>query len=204
MGGYIRYMKNYRITTLYSVLSLLSTNALADNFESKLVYAAIERTTKSVTYDGSYISISYPNGDVPKNIGVCTDVVIRSYRKLGIDLQKLLHEDIAANFDKYPSKRIWGLNRPDKNIDHRRVPNLQTFLSRQGTSLAISKTPSDYKPGDIVTWMLGGNLPHIGIVTDQEAADGTPMIVHNIGSGPQHENMLFSYTITGHYRFMPN
>jgi uncharacterized protein YijF (DUF1287 family) len=181
-------MKNYRITTLYSVLSLLSTNALADNFESKLVYAAIERTTKSVTYDGSYISISYPNGD----------------RKLGIDLQKLLHEDIAANFDKYPSKRIWGLNRPDKNIDHRRVPNLQTFLSRQGTSLAISKTPSDYKPGDIVTWMLGGNLPHIGIVTDQEAADGTPMIVHNIGSGPQHENMLFSYTITGHYRFMPN
>lgn len=183
---------------------MLSTNTLGANFESKLVDAAIERTTKTVTYDGSYISISYPNGDVPEDIGVCTDVVIRSYRKLNIDLQKLVHEDIAANFDKYPSKRIWRLTRPDKNIDHRRVPNLQTFFSRHGISLEISKDPNNYKPGDLVTWMVGGNLPHIGIVTDKKAADGTPMIVHNIGAGPQHENMLFSYKVTGHYRFVPN
>lgn len=194
-------MKNYNNAALYGFLIILSTNALADSFESKLVDAAIERTTKSITYNGSYISISYPNGDVPKNMGVCTDVIIRSYRKLGIDLQKLVHEDIAANFDQYPSKRIWGLTRPDKNIDHRRVPNLQAFFSRHGTSLQISKDPNDYKPGDLVTWKLSGNLPHIGIVTNQKAADGTPMIVHNIGLGPQHENMLFSYQITGHYRF---
>jgi hypothetical protein len=182
----------------------LSTSATADNFDSKLVKAAIARTTKSVTYNGAYFAIAYPNGDVSDTIGVCTDVVIRSYRTLGIDLQQLVHEDISDNFDQYPSRRIWGLTKPDTNIDHRRVPNLQTFFSRHGTSLAISKDPNDYKPGNIVIWNLPGNRPHIGIVTDQTSSDGTPMIVHNIGSGPQHENMLFLYNITGHYQYMPN
>lgn len=180
---------------------LLGVSAVADTFQAKLVAAAMERTKASVQYDGAYVSIPYPNGDVPANTGVCTDVIIRSYRQLGIDLQKRLHEDIAANFDQYPSKRIWGLTRPDKNIDHRRVPNLQVFFSRYGISLPVSKKPSDYQPGDLVTWMLNGNLPHIGIVSAQKSADGTPMIVHNIGAGPQHEDMLFAYKITGHYRY---
>lgn len=204
-GRYIPFMKNFKSIALSSLLLLLSTNILADTFESRLVGAAIERTTKWIIYDGSYFSIPYPNGDVPENIGVCTDVVIRSYRKLGIDLQKLVHEDIAANFDAYPSNRIWGLTRPDKNIDHRRVPNLQTFFTRYGTSLPVSNDPNNYKPGDIVTWNLSnGFLPHIGIVTYKKTHEGTPMIVHNIGFGPVHDDMLFSYKITGHYRFVPN
>jgi hypothetical protein len=198
-------MKNFRNTALSCLLLLLSASVLADTFESKLVDAAIDRTTKSVTYDGTYFSIAYPNGDVPENVGVCTDVVIRSYRQLGIDLQKLVHEDITENFDTYPSNRIWGLSKPDKNIDHRRVPNLRTFFTRHGTSLPVSNDPNNYKPGDIVTWNLSdGFLPHIGIVTDKKASDGTPMIVHNIGSGPVHDNMLFSFKITGHYRFVPD
>lgn len=185
------------------LLLLLPSLVIADNFESKLVQAAINRTAKSITYDGAYFSIAYPNGDVPANIGVCTDVVIRSYRELGVDLQKLVHEDMSENFDQYPSKRIWGLTRTDTNIDHRRVPNLRAFFSRQGVSLEISKDPNNYKAGDLVTWSLAGNLPHIGIVTDKKSAAGIPLIVHNIGSGPQHEDVLFSYAITGHYRYAP-
>jgi len=166
--------------------------------------AALERTAHVVRYDGSYRSISYPNGDVPDNIGVCTDVVIRSYRKLGIDLQKLVHEDMRSSFDDYPSRRIWGLDRTDSNIDHRRVPNLQAFFSRHGESLEVSSSADNYLPGDLVTWMLPGNLPHIGIVTDQKSPDHlTPLIVHNIGAGPRLENILFSYEITGHYRYLP-
>lgn len=155
-------------------------------------------------YDGAYISIEYPWGDVPANIGVCTDVVIRSYRKLGTDLQRLVHEDMSANFNEYPSKRIWGLKRPDKNIDHRRVPNLQVFFKRYGVVLEISDSPSVYEPGNLVTWMIPGNLPHIGIVSDKVNPEtGNPMIVHNIGRGPELEDMLFSYKITGHYKFVP-
>jgi len=111
--------------------------------------------------------------------------------------------EVIAHFDLYPSKRIWGLTRTDKNIDHRRVPNLQTFFSRHGASLTISNSANTYKPGDIVTWLLAGNLPHIGIVSDRTSADGTPLIVHNIGAGPKLDNMLFKYKITGHYRFKP-
>ena len=148
--------------------------------------------------------MGYPGGDVPADLGVCTDVVIRSYRKLGVDLQALVHRDMAANFNAYPSKRIWGLIRPDPNIDHRRVPNLQVFFTRQGKSLPISRNPQDYLPGDLVSWRLPGNLPHIGIVTDKFAADsGNPLIVHNIGAGPRIEDSLFSYDITGHYRYLP-
>ena len=173
--------------------------------KDKLIAAAIERTTHDITYDGRYLSIPYPGGDVPKNIGVCTDVIIRSYRKLDIDLQQLVHEDMKRNFSEYPSKRIWGMTRTDSNIDHRRVPNLQTFFKRFGQQLSVSSNKTDYKPGDIVTWNLGGNIPHIGIITDRfDPASGNPLIVHNIGAGPKIEDMLFDYKITGHYRYLPH
>ena len=187
------------------IISLLtSQNVYALSFENEFVKSAIERTSFSVRYDGSYYSIGYPNGDIPKNVGVCTDVVIRSYRKIGTDLQKLVHEDMTVNFDAYPSNRIWGLNKPDKNIDHRRVPNLQSFFSRHGEVFPVSNNAGDYKPSNLVTWMLPGNLPHIGIVTDQVSTKtGNPLIVHNIGNGPQLEDILFKYKITGHYKYVP-
>ena len=187
----------WSLLLLYSVCSY-SSNSFADDF----VNAANDRTTQSVRYDGAYQRIAYPNGDVPANIGVCTDVIIRSYRALGIDLQKLVHEDMRDNFSSYPSQRIWGLNRPDSNIDHRRVPNLQTFFRRHGIEIAVSQKPEDYHPGAIVSWILPGNLPHIGIVTDQ-LVPGTkrPLIVHNIGAGPQLEDVLFDYPITGNFHF---
>lgn len=183
---------------------VISETCFGNGFEKNIVEAAIERTKQDVTYDGSYISIPYPNGDVPRNIGVCTDVIIRSYRALGTDLQRLVHEDMSQHFGAYPSKRIWGLGGPDKNIDHRRVPNLQVFFSRHGKVLPRTGNAKDYSPGDIVTWMLPGSLPHIGIVTDRlSEATGNPLIVHNIGAGPSLDDMLFSYEITGHYRYEP-
>lgn len=170
--------------------------------QDALVDAAQERTTKPVRYDGSYRRLDYPGGDVPDYIGVCTDVIIRSYRAAyGFDFQKAVHEDMRANFSAYPAN--WGLTRPDKNIDHRRVPNLENYLTRAGHALPISDKASDYLPGDIVSWRLAGGLPHIGIVTDKKAPDGTPLIVHNIGSGPVEDNMLFAAKITGHFRFHP-
>ena len=187
-----------------ALLLFFSSSLLADNFEARIVNAALARTKVNVRYDGSYLSIPYPNGDVPPNIGVCTDVVIRTYRALDIDLQKLVHEDMKANFDDYPSRRIWGLKGTDKNIDHRRVPNLQAFFSRHGETLRISSSAEDYLPGVLVTWILPGNLPHIGIVTDDfSKASGNPLVVHNIGSGPKLEDILLEFTITGHYRFEP-
>jgi len=189
------------------VLYLLALSALdvkAADFNHDIVNALIHRTTQQVTYDSAYHRLEYPGGDVPANIGVCTDVIIRSYRQLGIDLQKLVHEDMQANFRAYPSKRIWGLTKPDKNIDHRRVPNLQVYFERHAQVLTKSLNAADYKTGDIVTWMLPGNLPHIGMVVNQIAQDsGQPLIVHNIGRGPEMSDMLFAYTITGHYRFVP-
>lgn len=182
----------------------LSSFANASTFNEDIVKSLLERTIHEVIYDGSYTSIAYPNGDVQKNIGVCTDVLIRAYRTIGTDLQKLVHEDMKANFDFYPSKRIWGLYSTDRNIDHRRVPNLQAFFKRHGLTLKISKNKADYAVGDIITWMLPGNLPHIGMVIDQVSAKtGNPMIVHNIGRGPKVEDMIFNYKITGHYRFEP-
>ncbi|MEN7343358.1 MAG: DUF1287 domain-containing protein [Pseudomonadota bacterium] len=163
--------------------------------------AAIERTKSFVVYNGAYRTIDYPGGDVPANIGVCTDVVIRSYRQLGVDLQQLVHEDMVDAFDAYPSERIWGLTRPDTNIDHRRVPNLRKFFERHGTSLPLSRAAEQFLPGDIVSWVLPNNRPHIGIVTDEKARSGEPLIVHNIGFGPKLENVLFAYELTGHYRF---
>jgi len=190
---------------LYLLLLLLVPGfCLGDEFSEQLVAAAIERTQHRVNYDGAYVTINYPNGDVPASQGVCTDLIIRSYRALGIDLQKLVHEDMWANFSAYPSKRIWGLKRPDKNIDHRRVPNLQTFFSRFGKVLPITQSSNDYLPGDIVTWKLGGKTPHIGIVTDKLSADGLRrLVVHNIGAGPKLEDRLFAYPIDGHFRYSP-
>lgn len=186
------------------IFFFLSSTLQASEFNEDIVSSLIERTTHKVTYDGSYISIAYPNGDVPQNVGVCTDVVIRAYRKIGTDLQKLVHEDMSSNFLFYPSKRIWGLNSTDRNIDHRRVPNLQTFLKRHGITLKISINKTDYAVGDIITWILPGNLPHIGMVIDQvNSKTGNPMIVHNIGQGPKINDMIFDYKITGHYRFEP-
>jgi uncharacterized protein len=172
------------------------------NFYQQLADSAFTLTYQSVTYDPSYCVIAYPNGDVPANKGVCTDVVIRAYRKLGTDLQKEVHEDMKANFGKYP--KHWGLARPDKNIDHRRVPNLMTFFERHGTIKKITNNPVDYQPGDIVCWNLGGGITHIGIVTRNKSTDGLRyLIVHNIGRGQVLEDCLFSYKIIGHYRYEP-
>ncbi|MEM1263730.1 MAG: DUF1287 domain-containing protein [Pseudomonadota bacterium] len=187
--------------TAVVLVLLLPLLCQASRSANDLVTAAIERTQHAVRYDGSYRSIPYPNGDVPADIGVCTDVLVRSYRALGIDLQQLVHEDMRAAFDLYPQR--WGLSGPDSNIDHRRVPNLRRFFERHGTSLPVSRDPAAYRPGDIVTWTLPGNLPHIGIVTDRRSTDGRrPLIVHNIGSGPMLEDRLFAFEITGHYRFL--
>ena len=165
----------------------------------RLVTAAIAQTRTAVTYDGSYRRIPYPGGDVPSNIGVCTDVVIRAYRQIGIDLQVNVHEDMRRAFRAYPA--LWGMRGPDRNIDHRRVPNLQTFFKRAGADLGRSTAPDAYRPGDLVTWMLPGNLPHIGIVIDRRSRADVPLVVHNIGRGPEIEDILFRYTITGHYRY---
>lgn len=181
--------------------TLVRAEAVAVNSDN-LVKSSLERTQHFVVYDGSYRSIEYPMGDVPKNIGVCTDVIIRSYRQLGIDLQQLVHEDMKAYFDLYPKN--WGLKRPDTNIDHRRVPNLERFFERHGETLTITDKAEDYKPGDIVSWRLEGGLPHIGIVTDKKSQNSDNyMIVHNIGLGPKLEDVLFSYKIVGHYRYFP-
>lgn len=169
-------------------------------FLEKLADSAYTLTFQKVTYDAAYFKIPYPNGDVPADKGVCTDVVIRAYRKVGIDLQKEVHEDMKANFSIYP--KIWGLNKPDPNIDHRRVPNLMKFFSRKGQELAITENASDYKPGHIVCWNLGGATTHIGVVCNHQNRDKTRyLIVHNIGAGQVLEDCLFSFKIIGHYRF---
>ena len=182
------------------VFLLQSGSAVADTRAGELVEAARESTRHAEIYDGSYRAIGYPLGDVPADRGVCTDLVIRAYRSLGIDLQVLVHEDMARNFAVYPAK--WGMRAPDRNIDHRRVPNLQRYFERRGASLPVSRETGDYRAGDLVTWRLPGNLPHIGIVSDRFAA-GTrrPNIIHNIGAGPVEDDILFTYPITGRYRF---
>jgi len=165
----------------------------------RLVAAAVAQTGSKVNYDGSYRSIPYPGGDVPETIGVCTDVVIRAYRHVGVDLQVKVHEDMKRAFKAYP--QLWGLSRPDPSIDHRRVPNLQTFFQRAGAELPVSGDPRVYRAGDLVTWMLPGNAPHVGVVIGEKSATDTPLVVHNIGRGPEVEDILFRYPITGHYRY---
>ena len=170
------------------------------SFYERLADSAYTLTFDRVVYDPAYYVIPYPNGDVPKGKGVCTDVVIRAYRKMGIDLQKEVHEDMKANFGVYPKN--WGLNKPDKNIDHRRVPNLMKFFSRKGAELSITQVASDYQPGDVVCWNLGGGTTHIGVVVNIQNKDKSRFqIVHNIGWGQVLEDCLFDYKIIGHYRF---
>lgn len=171
-----------------------------NKFALQLSDAALGIINKTITYDPTYFILAYPNGDVPSDKGVCTDVVIRAYRKVGIDLQKEVHEDMAKNFSKYP--KTWKLKKPDPNIDHRRVPNLAVFFSKFGKVRSIETNPALYIPGDIVTWILPGNLTHIGIVVNKKSADGKRfLIVHNIGSGQVLEDVLFKYSITGHYQY---
>ena len=171
-------------------------------FLTKLVAAAIERTNHQVRYVSAYVAIPYPGGDVPADTGACTDEVIRSYRAVGVDLQKEVYEDMVKNFSAYPHQWRWLARRPDRNIDHRRVPNLMFFFSRKGESLPITKRTEDYSPGDIVTWDLGGGITHIGIVVDQKLPGGQRfMMVHNIGEGPKMEDVLFGWKIIGHYRY---
>ncbi|ALJ04660.1 hypothetical protein APS56_05715 [Pseudalgibacter alginicilyticus] len=162
--------------------------------------AALKLTEQTVTYDPSYFAIPYPNGDIPKDKGVCTDVVIRAYRQVGIDLQKEVYEDMKAHFNVYP--KIWGLKRTDRNIDHRRVPNLMVYFKRKGAEKPITSNSKDYKPGDVVCWNLEGAITHIGIVVDKKSDDGKRnLIVHNIGNGQVLEDCLFDFKIIGHYRF---
>ena len=166
----------------------------------KFIDAAVAQAGVTTGYDPSYVRLDYPGGDVPKETGVCTDVVIRAFRGVGLDLQKEIHEDMSLTFDAYPKK--WGLAGPDSNIDHRRVPNLMTYLTRKGKSVSITDNPNDYRPGDIVTWDLGGGVDHIGIVTDMSLTPGGDcLIAHNIGAGAKVEDVLFDWKITGHYRY---
>lgn len=201
----------YRPLSLFPALILLlllpllprctqSQSQSQSDFSHRLADAALTLTRQQVRYDPAYVVIGYPNGDVPAHTGVCTDVVIRAYRKMGIDLQKEVHEDMRANFSIYPQS--WGLKRPDTNIDHRRVPNLMKFFSRFGTVKRITNQAADYLPGDIVCWNLGGNITHIGIVAAKKSDDKKrPLIVHNIGGGQVLADCLFSFEIIGHYRY---
>lgn len=189
-------------TALALLLSTLASPLLGQEkvtTPASLVGAARSQVGKTVIYDGSYKSLTYPGGDVPLERGVCTDVVIRALRSgLKLDLQVLVHLDMKAHFAKYP--KIWGLKRPDKNIDHRRVPNLQTYFKRRGWALPVTRKAENYQPGDLVTCTVPPNLPHIMVVSDRRTAKGVPLVLHNIGAGTQEEDCLFRYPLTGHYR----
>lgn len=186
---------------LLLIIPLSSAQAITSEQNKKLVeYAA--NLPRAVFYDSDYRKIDYPMGDVPAYKGVCSDVIIRSYRGIDIDLQKLLHEDIKAHFSAYPSKRMWGLNKPDTNIDHRRVPNLEVFFTRKGKVKPITKNAEDYVPGDIISWRLDNGRPHIGIVINKKSWDNQRyLVMHNIGFGQVAEDVLFSWRITGHFTY---
>jgi len=188
------------VLNTWLILLILPVLGGNETFYDKLAKSAIELTQQHVTYDPHYFIIKYPNGDIPVDKGVCTDVIIRAYRKVGTDLQKEVHEDMQQHFNLYPSN--WGMTHPDKNIDHRRVPNLMVFFQRKGKTLKITKQAIDYFPGDIVCWNLGGGITHIGIVSNIRSKDQIRyQIVHNIGFGQVLEDCLFSYKIIGHYRY---
>ena len=169
-----------------------------------IVVAARSQIGVTVKYDPAYVKIAYPGGDVPRDRGVCSDVVIRALRDArAMDLQKLLHEDMKGHYFLYPSLTRWMMLRPDANIDHRRVLNLERFFERVGWSLKVTQNPSCYLPGDIVTSLIGGDLPHVMVVSDKKSQDGTPLVIHNVGAGTQEEDRLFAYAITGHHRVPP-
>lgn len=165
----------------------------------RLADAAFEQTKTRVVYDPAYVKLAYPGGDVAPDKGVCTDVLIRAYRRLGVDLQVQVHEDMKSSFALYPA--LWGRRAPDANIDHRRVPNLMVYFKRHGQVLPLSDEAADYHPGDVVAWDLGGGVTHIGLVADRRGPEGRPLIVHNIGAGPQLEDVLFNWTRIGHFRY---
>lgn len=181
------------------VLALSLIAAAPDTKIKTIVEAARDQIGKTVRYDPAYRALSYPNGDVPIEAGVCTDVVVRALRaSVNMDLQKLVHEDMKANFSKYPQN--WGLKKPDRNIDHRRVLNLQTLFKRRGYELPASKKAEDYQAGDVVSCIVPPNLPHVMIVSDRKNATGEPLVIHNIGAGAKEEDRLFEFKITGRYR----
>jgi uncharacterized protein YijF (DUF1287 family) len=181
-------------------LRATSATAEAEAWRRNLVAAAERQIGETVLYDPAYVRLDYPGGDVPRDRGVCTDVVVRAYREgLGIDLQVLVHEDMKRNFSAYPQN--WGMAGPDANIDHRRVPNLRNFFRRKGAEFGSWAGAEDFLPGDLVSQLLPGNLAHIAIVSDLMSEDGAPLVVHNIGAGARRENTLFSFEITGRYRF---
>ena len=182
----------------WCLLCALSTGRAAS---LSLPQAAREQIGVTIGYDRAYRRLDYPGGDVDPATGVCTDVVIRAYRVLGVDLQQRVHDDMREHFEAYP--KLWGLRATDRNIDHRRVPNLQTFFTRHGERLPVTADAEDYQPGDIVTWRLSNGLPHIGLVSDRHNRDGVPLILHNIGAGTQEQDLLFAFEITGHYRYAP-
>ena len=189
-----------RLRALFIIcLFLINHNGFGQvDFPARLSEAAISLIDPTILYDPGYFSIDYPNGDIPADRGVCSDVIIRAYRKVGIDLQKEVHEDMKASFDAYP--KSWGLSRTDKNIDHRRVPNLMMYFSRHGKTKLLARIPSDYKPGDIVCWNLGNAVTHIGLVVDKKSYDDQRyLLVHNIGAGQVLADCLFDFEIIGHY-----
>ncbi len=188
-------MINKSMKHVVFLLALLASVAVAD---FRLPELARRQIGVTVEYDSAYVGLAYPGGDVPEERGVCTDVVIRALRLLDFDLQKEVHEDMKRNFAAYP--KYWGLKRPDKNIDHRRVPNLQTFFKRRGWGLPVSRNAADYKPGDLVTCLVDDSLPHIMIVSDRRNEEGIPLVIHNIGVGTEEEDCLFTFPLTGHYR----
>lgn len=183
----------------FGALGLPST-ALAATNAQRVVAAARKQVGVTLRYDPAYTALAFPGGDVDRAKGVCTDVVIRAFRDaLSIDLQALVNADMRANFGAYPKN--WGLGRPDRNIDHRRVPNLATFWRRQGASLPVTANPADWRPGDIFTSLVGGRSPHTGIVSDRKDTTGTPLVLHNIGGGTREDNALFDHRLTGHFRW---
>ncbi|HBF51439.1 MAG TPA: DUF1287 domain-containing protein [Massilia sp.] len=190
-----------RSRVLPALLLLLSAAGAVRAERPDLVAAAREQIGVTLHYDPAYVKLAYPRGDVPIERGVCTDVVVRAFRRVGYDLQELVHRDMKQAWSAYPHPAKWKLKRPDTNIDHRRVPNLATFFSRHGQALNVSKNANDYLPGDIVTWQVPPGLPHIGLVADVRTAAGVPLVIHNIGMGTRMEDRLFAYPITGHYRF---
>jgi len=185
------------------IISILFLSTLAV-FAEPIVDSARTQIGVTISYDAAYRSLDFPNGDIEKSTGVCTDVVIRALRDSHkFDLQKEVNTDMTSNFSKYP--KIWGLKRTDRSIDHRRVPNLMTFFKRKGFSLGNeNKKKEDFQPGDLVTCTVPGNRPHIMIVSDTKTADGIPLVIHNIGRGAVEEDRLFDFPITGHYRFNSN
>jgi hypothetical protein len=192
-------MKTFVIIIALTCLSGTVPVGADDEIGMRLVNAARIQIGKTVTYDPAYRVLEYPNGDVPPDRGVCTDVIVRSFRAgLGLDLQKLVHDDMTRNFKKYPA--AWGLKAPDKNIDHRRVGNLETYFTRNGWAIAVSNKAADYRPGDLVTCIVPPNLPHIMIVSDKKTFPGRPRVIHNIGAGAKEEDRLFDFKLIGHYR----